>query len=173
MGGWTTHRRVARLGRTAALAALIAVALSACRGSPEGPADLGSIAEDPPPHPLTSNDIMEREPQTNKAEVQHVLISYNEVAKDTSTEAAKKRTREEAEALVAEIYDRAVAGEDFATLMAEYSDDPGSAKSGKAYTVEPGNSLVLAFRRLGVRLNVGEVGKISSAFGWHIMKRVE
>ena len=165
------HRRtsVAAFALAAALSAL-----AACSGSPGGPADLGSmVKDDPPPHPLTSNDIMERDAVASKTQCQHVLIAYRATAKSTSTDAAKERTREQAEALVAAIYDRAVAGEDFAALMAEFSDDPGSAKTGKAYTVEVGNKLVLEFRRLGLRLNVGEVGKIKSDFGWHIMKRIE
>ncbi|MBC8371824.1 MAG: peptidylprolyl isomerase [Planctomycetes bacterium] len=51
--------------------------------------------------------------------IQHILISF----KGTRTSAT--RTQEEAEALAAEVLKRAQAGEDFASLVVEFTDDPG------------------------------------------------
>ena len=51
--------------------------------------------------------------------IQHILISFA----GTRTEAT--RTQEEAEALAAEILKRANAGEDFDSLVIEFTDDPG------------------------------------------------
>ncbi|MDP6963212.1 MAG: peptidylprolyl isomerase, partial [Planctomycetota bacterium] len=51
--------------------------------------------------------------------IQHVLVSF------AGTRTQALRTKEEAEKLAAEILKRAQAGEDFAKLVEEYSDDPG------------------------------------------------
>jgi parvulin-like peptidyl-prolyl isomerase len=51
--------------------------------------------------------------------IQHILISF----KGTRTSAT--RTQEEAEALAAEVLKRAQAGEDFSSLVMEFTDDPG------------------------------------------------
>jgi cyclophilin family peptidyl-prolyl cis-trans isomerase len=51
--------------------------------------------------------------------IQHILISF------TGTRTTATRTQEEAEALAAEILKRAKAGEDFDSLVVEFTDDPG------------------------------------------------
>ena len=82
------------------------------------------------------------------------------------------RTREEADALALEIAKKAATeGQDFKKLMAEYSEDPGSAKSGITYNATPEAGLVPPFKNLSLRLKVGEVGVVETAFGWHIIKR--
>ena len=58
-------------------------------------------------------------------------------------------------------------------LMAELSEDPGSAKSGEGYDVTPDAGLVPPFKNLGLRLNPGEVGVVKSEFGIHIIQRVD
>lgn len=72
----------------------------------------------------TKSEVIERpKPDLNgepeRIRIQHVLISF-----DGKTPTAK-RTQAEAEALAKEILERAQAGEDFAALVTEYSDDPG------------------------------------------------
>ena len=157
--------------------ALAAVCTVACGpGSPGGPAQLGSMKAEEPPHPLQSNDVMSRDALTNRATVQHVLIGWEELEDNypgAMDPRAASRSRREAEALVQDVYRRAAAGEPFEALMREYSEDPGSADSGETYVVEPGSKHVFEFRRMGLRLEVGEVGKVLSSFGWHIIKRVE
>jgi parvulin-like peptidyl-prolyl isomerase len=64
-------------------------------------------------------------------------------------------------------------GADFDALMKQYSEDPGSASTAKAYTVTPDASLVIEFKQLGLRLQLGEIGVVESDYGFHIMKRVE
>jgi hypothetical protein len=39
--------------------------------------------------------------------------------------------------------------------------------------VTPDASLVIEFKQLGLRLQLGEVGVVESDYGFHIMKRVE
>ncbi len=148
---------------------------AACSGSPGGPANLGRIGSDEEKvHPLQSNDIMQREARTERAQVRHILIGWKDLQSDYPSDMdprALERSRWDAEKLVKELYDRAVAGEDFESLMEQYSEDGGSAKSGISYEVYPGSSHVFEFRRIGIRLEVGEVGKVLTTFGWHIMKR--
>jgi len=144
-------------------------------GGMSGPTMNNKVPETKRPA-LQSNDIMDRSAETKESEVQHILISYQELAKslgDRMDPRAKSRTKANAEILVARLFKEAKQGADFTTLMKIYSEDPGSAKTGKAYTVEPTTRFVYEFKHLALRLKVGEVGKVHSDFGWHIMKRVE
>jgi parvulin-like peptidyl-prolyl isomerase len=68
---------------------------------------------------------------------------------------------------------RVRAGESMDALMAEYSEDQGSAATAKSYTVTADAGLVFEFKRLGLRLDAGEAGLVKTEFGWHIIKRVE
>ena len=65
------------------------------------------------------------------------------------------------------------AGADFEMLMGMHSEDPGSATTGESYDVSPDAQLVIEFRQLGLRLEVGEVGVVESDYGLHIIKRIE
>ena len=125
-------------------------------------------------HPLESNDILAREADANETKVKHILIGWKDLRDsypgDMDPRAAK-RSRRDAEQLVEQIYERAVNGEPFEALMLEYSEDGGS-KGGDAIDVTPAATLVLEFKQLGLRLRVGEIGKVRSSYGWHIMKRV-
>lgn len=126
--------------------------------------------------PVESTEILSREPVTESAQVQHVLVGWKELAPnyggDIDTRAAA-RSRQEADQLALLILSRAQSGEDFRGLMKEYSEDPGSASSGRMYAVNPRASLVQGFKDLSLRLEVGEAGIVESKYGWHIIKRVE
>jgi hypothetical protein len=131
------------------------------------------VNDEPPPPELQSNDILDREQRTYKADVKHILIGWKGHG-DASRqdERAKKRTRAEADALVEQLFAQLENGAPIEALMQQYSEDPGSI-NGNSYEVEPGGQLVLEFRRLSLRLDVGEVGIVLSDFGWHIIKRIE
>jgi parvulin-like peptidyl-prolyl isomerase len=58
-------------------------------------------------------------------------------------------------------------------LMEQWSEDKGSAKNKRPFTVTPDAQLVIEFRQLSLRLNVGEMGVCQSDFGFHIIKRIE
>lgn len=157
-------------------ALLIAGCGTAKPGGMSGPTMSGKMNPDPPPPALQSNDILEREVKTSRAMVKHILIGWRDLADSYQGELdprAKARSRHEAEQLVKQLLGRLRAGEPIEPLMAEYSEDAGSASTGEAYEVVPGNQLVLDFRRLSLRLDVGEVGVVLTQFGWHIIKRVE
>ena len=121
---------------------------------------------------VVSGDILAREPVANHAEVKHILIGWKDLEAAHDDRAAK-RTKQEAEALVKSLVTQIKAGADFDMLMKAHSEDPGSASTGRAYPVSPDAQLVIEFKQLGLRLNVGEVGVVQSDFGFHIMKRVE
>ena len=121
---------------------------------------------------VVSADILAREPLANVAEVKHILIGWSDNEGNTDPRAAK-RTKAEAEAAVRTTLAQLKTGIAFEALMKSQSEDPGSASSGRSYTVSPDAQLVIEFKQLGLRLNRGEVGVVQSDFGFHIMKRVD
>ena len=116
-----------------------------------------------------------------KVVVQHILIGL------AGTELGPKvtRTRAEAEQLTAEIWARVEAGDDFDTLVRQYTDDahPGiytmKADLSTVRRPEFGRAeMVPVFGNVGWRLKVGEAGvggydPVKSKYGWHIVKRIE
>ncbi len=121
---------------------------------------------------VVSADILAREPVANQAKVKHILIGWKDL-ESAQDARAQKRTKQDAEALVRSLMKQIEAGADFDMLMKQHSEDPGSASSGRAYDVAPDAQLVIEFKQLGLRLNVGEVGVVQSDYGFHIMKRIE
>ena len=112
-------------------------------------------------------------------EVQHLLISFRGIPRGP----AATRTREEAEALAADLYAEVQGGADFAALQQEHSDDPGAGIYGM--TQDPKvpaewqrKGMVPAFGDVGWRLAVGEIGIApydpkTSPYGWHLIKRLK
>ncbi len=125
-------------------------------GSPGGPSMSGRREEATELGPdAATNEIMMRDARTNRAMVKHILV------------------QPENKKLALDLLRRVRAGEAIEPLMAEHSKDEGSAKSGESYEVTPSAQLVFEFKRLGLRLDVGEAGVVRSQFGWHVMKRIE
>jgi len=92
----------------------------------------------------------------------HILISF-----------ASHASPEAAEALALELHARAVAGEDFDTLIATYGEDPGMVASPQGYTFVSG-VMVESFEEATRALEIGEIsGLVHSDFGIHIIKRTE
>ena len=121
---------------------------------------------------VVSGDILAREPVANTAQVKHILISWKDL-ESAHDDRAKKRTKQDAEALVKSLMTQIKAGADFDMLMKQHSEDPGSAGNARAYAVSPDAQLVIEFKQLSLRLDVNEVGVVQSDFGFHIIKRVE
>jgi parvulin-like peptidyl-prolyl isomerase len=112
------------------------------------------------------------EQQVDAVRVQHVLVAF--VGAKQGSES--KRTAAEARTLASELLARARAGEDFAQLMKQYSNDEG----GGTYRVTQADRGEYArnFADVAFRLAPGEVGLASyhrtrSPFGWHLVKRLE
>ena len=108
--------------------------------------------------------LLERKGNEQKAlvpqfETRHILIKTSEVV---SPEIAKQT--------IDSIYNRIKAGEDFATLAATYSNDPGSARDGGSLGwVSPG-MMVPEFDAKMKAATVGQVTEpFETQFGWHIL----
>ena len=129
------------------------------------------------PKPAARNDdIMAREPVTKVAVVKHILIGWKELApnyRGPVDPRALKRTKAEADKEARKLLGDVRDGLDMDTLMREYSEDAGSAKSGGTYTATPDASLVPPFKNLSLRLEVGEAEMVQSKYGWHVIKRVQ
>lgn len=147
-------------------------------------AGIGAVAA--APQSQTAPAAQGTKPMTQAAEpehikVQHILIGF------TGSVPGKpvKRTTEEARALAQELLKRARAGEDFAALVKQYTDDafPGIyGLSNRGVPPRQGEyprtQMVPAFGDTGFPLQVGEVGLAEhdpqkSPYGWHIVKRIE
>ena len=96
-------------------------------------------------------------PQT---EARHILIKPSEIMTD-----------EQARDLAASLKARAEAGEDFADLAREYSEDIGSAQEGgELGWVSPGQ-MVPEFQQAMDNTAVGQISDpVRTQFGWHILK---
>ena len=71
------------------------------------------------------------------------------------------------------IRDRALAGEDFGALAAEFSEDPGSKDKGGVYTFGRGR-MVKPFEDAAFSQPIGEVGPpVRTNYGYHILKVLE
>jgi parvulin-like peptidyl-prolyl isomerase len=127
----------------------------------------------PPLDRLESSAILRREPVTAAAKVKHILLSYDQLTYDSQDPRGAKRTRAELEALVKQTVAALRRKAAIEPLMAELSEDPGSAASGTSYDATPDASLVAPFKALSLRLKVGEVGVVKTEFGFHIIQRTE
>ncbi len=120
-----------------------------------------------PPDPLESADILARPGEVGPVSVQHVLVGW----KGAPAARTATRTKEEADKLAKEVLEKVTAGGDMAALMKQYSEDPGSKDTARAYEVGADTQMVEPFKKLSLRLKVGEAGVVKSPFGWHIIKR--
>jgi hypothetical protein len=130
--------------------------------------------------PVAGKSKSKKKSQPNTIEVQHCLIGFGK-----STGKKLDRTKKEAEALAAEILERAQAGEDFDAMVKEYTNDqyPGIYKmTNRGAPIRSGyvsrEDMVTGFGDVAFQLEVGEVGMckysaVSSPYGWHIIKRLE
>jgi hypothetical protein len=119
-----------------------------------------------------SYDILCREPVANHVSVKHILIGWKELSTPDHPRPTE-RSYEEAQQLARDLLQKLRGGEAIEPLMSQYSEDPGSASGGTAYDVTPGAGLILQFKSLSLRLNVGEAGIVKSAFGLHVIQRVQ
>jgi peptidyl-prolyl cis-trans isomerase SurA len=98
----------------------------------------------------------ERMAQTN---VSHILIRRSEIV-----------TNEQAKTQAEAVYERFQAGEDFAALAKEFSEDPGSALNGGALGWSTPDQFVPQFAQVMMAADIGEVSTpFESEFGWHLL----
>ncbi|MCD8391470.1 MAG: peptidylprolyl isomerase [Firmicutes bacterium] len=98
----------------------------------------------------------------------HILFT----TMDTTTyEEYDDDKKAEQKALAEEILARAQAGEDFDTLMNEYSEDPGTESNPDGYYFTY-DEMVEEFEDTVVELEENEIGFCESDYGYHIIKRL-
>jgi len=127
---------------------------------------------------VESGDVLGRSTQTERAEVQHVLLGWSALETSYRTmrldldQRAKNRTQKDAEELASQLLARCKAGDPFESMMQQYSEDPGSAPTGMVYTVTSDSHMAQGFVDLSLRLKPGECGIVKTQFGLHVLKRV-
>lgn len=96
----------------------------------------------------------------------HILVK----ADKSASEEDRKKAREKAE----EALRKAKAGEDFAKLASDFSDDLGSKTKGGDLGLFPRGKMVKAFEDAAFALKPGELsGIVETGFGYHIIKAEE
>jgi peptidyl-prolyl cis-trans isomerase C len=98
----------------------------------------------------------------------HILLSTRDGATELTEEkkAAKRKLAED-------LLKRARAGEDFAKMAKEYSEDPGSKDTGGEYTFPKGQMLP-EFEAAAWALNTNQISDIvTTMYGYHIIKLLE
>jgi peptidyl-prolyl cis-trans isomerase C len=117
----------------------------------------------------SSNLARLEEPE--KVRVSHILISTHVPNGDEPLSADQiQAKRMEAEKLLA----RARAGEDFATLVKEHSEDRNLAKTGGEYTFSRSEPYATEFKAAAFSLQPEQISDIvTTVFGFHIIKLLE
>ncbi|WP_339275467.1 peptidylprolyl isomerase [Paenibacillus sp. FSL W8-0426] len=117
-----------------------------------------------------TEDQIKSEFETNKdqyttATVRHVLINF------TDPDTQKERKKEDALKLAKEVKAKLDAGDDFAKVAKEYSEDPGSAEKGGLYENVPVGNWVEAFKEAAKTLPLNKISDpIETEYGYHIVK---
>jgi peptidyl-prolyl cis-trans isomerase C len=98
-----------------------------------------------------------------------LLMTKDPVTRKELSEEQKAAKKKELEGILK----RARAGEDFAKLAKEYSEDPGSKDRGGEYTF-PRGQMAPAFEAAAFSLNTNQISDIvTTQFGYHIIKLYE
>jgi hypothetical protein len=99
------------------------------------------------------------------ASVRHILLMTQ-----GKSDADKEEIRKKMEGILG----RAKAGEDFAELAKEYTEDPGSKNTGGLYENFPKGQMVKPFEEAAFSLPIGEISDIvETQYGYHILKIVD
>jgi hypothetical protein len=166
-----------------ALAALAALGLASCVVTTyEGPGEPPRVPA-PPERPATAKHAATpaSDDEGSYAEApghtedtvgaRHLLVQYK-----GSMRAGPGivRTRDEALKRATEALTRAKAGEDFAALVREYSDEPGAAERGGDLGRFQRKQMVKEFANAAFALDIGAVSDVvETPFGFHVIQRTE
>ena len=109
---------------------------------------------------------LDRMKRPEQVRLSHILVMADENATPEQREEAKKK--------IEDVRARAIAGEDFATLARENSDDPGSkANGGELDWVQRGDT-VPPFEAAAFALSPGEISEVvETRYGYHVIKLAE
>jgi len=116
------------------------------------------------------DDNPSRFEQPEMVRASHVLIATKDLTLGQDYSAEKKAEKKK---LADDIQKRAKAGEDFAKLAKQYSDDTGSKDNGGEYTF-PRGQMVPEFESTAFGLASNQVSEVvTTQFGYHIIKLSE
>lgn len=102
----------------------------------------------------------------DQVRARHILISVPADASEEDSAAALSKA--------ISITERLRAGEDFAALAAQYSDDTGSAQQGGDLGFFPRGQMVAEFEDAAFSLPIGQISDpVKSQFGYHIIEVLE
>jgi parvulin-like peptidyl-prolyl isomerase len=162
---------------TLGTAVSIALLLSACVVTTfEGPGDPPRVATSPLAASSskaadTPVDEAELAGQPTEISARHLLVAYQGALRASPS---VTRSKAEAQARAAEALARAKAGEDFAALVKEFSDEPGAEERGGSLGRFGRGMMVPAFEKAAFKLAPGEVSDvIETQFGFHVIQRTE
>lgn len=111
-----------------------------------------------------------QDPPPASTQVQHILISWKGKS-DRVTPKDPERTKAEATELLHEVLKQArTKGADWKQLQEDYNED---TQPHNTYEATPNAGLVKPFLDVALSLGVGQIDWCESAFGYHIIKRVE
>lgn len=118
--------------------------------------------------PISEDEILKTY-ESNKSSfetvtVKHILLSANSNQSAIESEIVRMKAEE--------ILLKVKAGEDFASLAKEYSEDPGSKDSGGEYTFGRGE-MIKEFEDWSFQAKDGDTGIVKTSYGYHIMKFVK
>ena len=109
--------------------------------------------------------------QPKEVGARHILIMHTKSKEHPEN---VKRTREEALKRATDCLRRVRAGEDWNTLVKEYSDEPGSDERHGDIGVFPRGQMVKAFSDAAFELRVGQISEVvETPYGFHIIQRTQ
>ena len=108
-------------------------------------------------------EIFEETRPADQVRARHVLLGFPENATPAQQDSVRN--------LAGQIRDRARAGENFATLAGEYSQDPGSGANGGDLGFFPRGTMVPPFDSVAFALEIGQVSDVvETDFGLHVIR---
>lgn len=108
-----------------------------------------------------SADVIAKKVKATDEEINNYLKTHPEEAK--AIEEKKNKANE--------ILQKAKAGEDFAKLATEFSEDPGSKKDGGLYKDVAKGAMVPEFEKAALALEPGQISDlVETKYGYHIIK---
>ncbi len=119
----------------------------------------------------TYNAIMELgvESYYDQVRARHILIKTVDDANQPYSEEDYAKALE----TINEIRDKALAGDDFAELATEFTEDPGSKETGGEYTFGRGR-MVAEFEEAAFGLDEGGISEVvETQYGFHVIKLEE